>query len=154
MKERKQSYFKKVGNSLPKIIDKNIKEKNFIEISLIKKWREIIGDDIAKFCWPIKIRFSEINNLNGIIFLKTMRGKSMEIEFKNEEIIEKLNQYFGYKAIAKISVVQDFDIKDAYKEDKITKKRGKKVQSKVINKIKKNNIKTALKKLNKTLFGQ
>jgi len=154
MKERKQSYFKKVGNSLPKIIDKNIKEKNFIEISLIKKWREIIGDDIAKFCWPIKIVFSEINNLNGIIFLKTMRGKSMEIEFKNEEIIEKLNQYFGYKAIAKISVVQDFDIKDAYKEDKITKKRGKKVQSKVINKIKKNNIKTALKKLNKTLFGQ
>ena len=154
MKERKQSYFKKVGNSLPKIIDKNIKEKNFIEISLIKKWREIIGDDIAKFCWPIKIRFSEINNLHGIIFLKTMRGKSMEIEFKNEEIIEKLNQYFGYKAIAKISVVQDFDIKDAYKEDKITKKRGKKVQSKVINKIKKNNIKTALKKLNKTLFGQ
>ena len=154
MKERKQSYFKKVGNSLPKIIDKNIKEKNFIEISLIKKWREIIGDDIAKFCWPIKIRFSEINNLNGIIFLKTMRGKSMEIEFKNEEIIEKLNQYFGYKAIAKISVVQDFDIKDAYKEDKITKKRCKKVQSKVINIIKKNNIKTALKKLNKTLFGQ
>jgi hypothetical protein len=83
-----------------------------------------------------------------------MRGKSMEIEFKNEEIIEKLNQYFGYKAIAKISVVQDFDIKGTYKEDKITKKRGKKVQSKVINKIKKNNIKTALKKLNKTLFGQ
>ena len=163
MKERKQSYFKKVGNSLPKIIDKNIKEKNFIEISLIKKWREIIGDDIAKFCWPIKIVFSEINNLNGIIFLKTMRGKSMEIEFKNEEIIEKLNQYFGYKAIAKISVVQDFGIKSTCadygvppfgKEDKITKKKGKKVQSKVINKIKKNNIKTALKKLNKTLFGQ
>ena len=154
MKERKQSYFKKVGSSLPKIIDKNIKEKNFVEISLIKKWREIIGDDIAKFCWPIKIVFSEINNSNGIIFLKTKRGKSMEIEFKNEEIIEKLNQYFGYKAIAKISVVQDFGIKDAYKEDKIIKKRGKKVQSKVINKIKKNNIKTALKKLNKTLFGQ
>ena len=154
MKERKQSYFKKIGNSLPKILDKNIKEKNFVEVSLIKKWREIIGDDIAKFCWPIKITFSDIKNSNGLIFLKTKRGRSMEIEFKNEEIIEKLNQYFGYKAISKISVVQDFDIKDAYKEDKITKKRGKKVQSKVINKIKKNNIKTALKKLNKTLFGQ
>jgi len=154
MKERKQSYFKKIGNSLPKIVDKNIKEKNFIEISLIKKWREIIGDDIAKFCWPIKIVFSEIKNSNGIIFLKTMRGRSMEIEFKNEEIIEKLNQYFGYKAIAKISVVQDFDVKDHYKENKITKKKDINTQSKVINKIKKSNIKTALKNLNKTLFGQ
>ena len=154
MKERKQSYFKKVGKSLPKIIDKNIKERNFVEITLIKKWREIIGNDIAKFCWPIKIVFSEIKNSNGIIFLKTMRGKSMEIEFKNEEIIEKLNQYFGYKTISKISVVQDFDIKDNYKKNKIIKKRNENTQSKVINKVKKGDIKTALKKLNKTLFGQ
>ena len=43
----------------------------------------------------------------------------MEIEFKNDEIIEKLNQYFGYKAINKISVVQDFDVKDSYKKSKI-----------------------------------
>ena len=42
MKERKQSYFKKVGNSLPKIIDKNIKEKNFIEISLIKNGEKLL----------------------------------------------------------------------------------------------------------------
>ena len=152
MKDRKQSYFKKVGKSLPKIINKNIKERNFFEISLIKKWKEIIGNDIAKFCWPIKIIFSDIKNSNGIIFLKTKRGRSMEIEFKNEEIIEKLNQYFGYKAISKISVVQDFDIKNTYKKNKIIKKRDKNTQSKAINKIKENSVKIALKKLNKTLF--
>ena len=151
MKERKQSYFKKIGNSLPKIVDKNIKEKNFIEVSVIKKWRAIIGEDIAKFCWPIKIIFSNINNSNGIIFLKTKRGRSMEIEFKNEEIIEKLNQYFGYNAISKISVVQDFDIKDAYKKNK-KREKNKHTQSKIINKVKKGDIKMALKKLNKTLF--
>ncbi len=151
MKERKQSYFKKIGNCLPKIVDKNIKEKNFIEVSLIKKWREIIGDDIAKFCWPIKIIFSNIKNSNGVIFLKTKRGRSMEIEFKNEEIIEKLNQYFGYNAISKISVVQDFDIKDAYKKNK-KREKNKNTQSKIINKVKKGDIKMALKKLNKTLF--
>ena len=151
MKERKQSYFKKIGNSLPKIVDKNIKEKNFIEVSLIKKWREIIGEDIAKFCWPIKIIFSNIKNSNGVIFLKTKRGRSMEIEFKNEEIIEKLNQYFGYNAISKISVVQDFDIKDAYKKNK-KREKNKNTQSKIINKVKKGDVKMALKKLNKTLF--
>ena len=152
MKDRKQSYFKKVGKSLPKIINKNIKERNFFEISLIKKWKEIIGNDIAKFCWPIKIIFSDIKNSNGIIFLKTKRGRSMEIEFKNEEIIEKLNQYFGYKAIDKISVVQDFNIKDTYKKNKIIMKKSKSTQSKEINKIKENNVKVALNKLNKTLF--
>ena len=155
MKDRKQSYFKKVGKSLPKIINKNIKERNFFEISLIKKWKEIIGNDIAKFCWPIKISFPNIKNSNGIIFLKTKRGRSMEIEFKNEEIIEKLNQYFGYKAISKISVVQDFDIKDNKTEkSKIIKKTIKEPEYKIINKIKKNSLRLALKKLNKTLFEQ
>ena len=153
MKERKQSYFKKVGKSLPKIIDKNIKERNFVEITLIKQWKEIIGQDIAKYCWPIKIVFSDIKNSNGIIFLKTKRGRSMEIEFKNDEIIENLNQYFGYKAINKISVVQDFNIKDSYKK-KIIKKKIKNNHSKVINKIKKNELKIALQNLSKTLFDQ
>ena len=153
MKERKQSYFKKVGKSLPKIIDKNIKERNFVEITLIKQWKEIMGQDIAKYCWPIKIIFSDIKNSNGIIFLKTKRGRSMEIEFKNDEIIEKLNQYFGYKAINKISVVQDFYIKDSYKK-KIIKKKIKNNHSKVINKIKKSELKIALQNLSKTLFDQ
>ena len=152
MKERKQSYFKKVGRSLPKIIDKNIKEKNFIEISLIKNWKEIIGDEISKFCWPLKIVFSDVKNVNGIIFLKTIRGKSMEIEFKNDEIIDKLNQHFGYKAINKISVVQDFGIKNNYQESKVIKKKRKNKDFEIVNKIKKDKLKVALKKLSNTLF--
>ena len=152
MKERKQSYFKKVGKSLPKIIDKNIKEKNFIEISLIKNWKEIIGDEISKFCWPLKIVFSDVKNVNGIIFLKTIRGKSMEIEFKNDEIIDKLNQHFGYKAINKISVVQDFGIKNNYQESKVIKKKRKNKDFEIVNKVKKDKLKVALKKLSNTLF--
>ena len=145
-------------DKLKKYIENDISnyntKRNFVEIALIKKWKEIIGQDIAKYCWPIKIVYSDIKNSNGIIFLKTKRGRSMEIEFKNDEIIEKLNQYFGYKAINKISVVQDFDVKDSYKKSKIIKKKNTNNHSKVINKIKKNELKTALKNLSKTLFDQ
>ena len=73
MKERKQSYFKKVGKSLPKIIDKNIKERNFVEITLIKKWKEIIGQDIAKYCWPIKISFLRYKKFKWHNFLKNKK---------------------------------------------------------------------------------
>ena len=49
--------------------------------------------------------------------------------------------------------MQDFDIKDTYyKGSKIVKKIDKKTQSKLINKFRESNVKTALKKLNKTLF--
>ena len=76
----------------------------------------------------------------------------MEIEFKSEEIIEKINQYFGYKAIKKISILQDFNQTNE-KTKKITKKQPSKFnQKKIINKIKNNNLKNALQRLNKTLF--
>ena len=38
MKERKQSYFKKIGNSLPKIVDKNIKENYNRDLLNNGKW--------------------------------------------------------------------------------------------------------------------
>ena len=76
----------------------------------------------------------------------------MEIEFKNEEIIEKLNQYFGYKAISKISIVQDFKVENNYKKKEFVKKNKKKIDLKEVNKLKKNSLKNALKRLNKTLF--
>ena len=152
MTNRKQSYFIKIGSSLPKVIDKNIKKKNFIEISLINNWEKIIENDITRFCYPEKIIFSGTDNSGGTIILKTKRGRSMEIEFKSEEIIEKINQYFGYKAIKKISILQDFNQTNE-KTKKITKKQPSKFnQKKIINKIKNNNLKNALQRLNKTLF--
>ena len=119
MKNIKQNYFKKIGKSLPKIITQDIKKKNYIQFSLLNNWKNIIGEEISKFCKPEKIIFSHTKNINGTIFLKTIRGRSLEIEFKSEEIIEKLNQYFGYKAVNKISIIQDFNIK---KSETIKKK--------------------------------
>ncbi len=152
MKNIKQNYFKKIGKSLPKIITQDIKKKNYIQFSLLNNWKNIIGEEISKFCKPEKIIFSHTKNINGTIFLKTIRGRSLEIEFKSEEIIEKLNQYFGYKAVNKISIIQDFNIKKSETIKKKINKEMKKNQIKTINKIKKKDLKDALKNLNKTLF--
>ena len=67
MKDRKKSYFKKVGDSLPKIVNKNISERSFVELSLIKNWNKIIGKEIACYCWPIKMVFSNIKNGFGFV---------------------------------------------------------------------------------------
>ena len=122
-------------------------------MSVIKNWKEIVGDDIAKNCWPIKIFFSDGNNSNGKIAIKVKRGWSLEIEYKNQEIIEKLNQYFGYKAISKINIIQNFEEYTVEsKKNKIEKKITKKKFFKEITNIKQPKLQKALLKLDKTLF--
>ena len=153
MKFRTQSYFKQIGDTLPKILKTKLKKANFVEISVIKNWKEIVGDDIAKNCWPIKIFFSDDNNSNGKIAIKVKRGWSLEIEYKNQEIIEKLNQYFGYKAISKINIIQNFEKYTVEsKKNKIEKKITKKKFFKEITNIKQPKLQKALLKLDKTLF--
>ena len=153
MKFRTQSYFKQIGDTLPKILKTKLKKANFVELSIIKNWKEIVGDDIAKNCWPIKIFFSDGNNSNGKIVIKVKRGWSLEIEYKNQEIIEKLNQYFGYKAISKINIIQNFEEYTVEsKKNKIEKKITKKKFFKEITNIKQPKLQKALLKLDKTLF--
>ena len=153
MKFRTQSYFKQIGDTLPKILKTKLKKVNFVEMSVIKNWKEIVGDDIAKNCWPIKIFFSDGNNSNGKITIKVKRGWSLEIEYKNQEIIEKLNQYFGYKAISKINIIQNFEEYTVEsKKNKIEKKITKKKFFKEITNIKQPKLQKALLKLDKTLF--
>ena len=153
MKFRTQSYFKQIGDTLPKILKTKLKKANFVDISVIKNWKEIVGDDIAKNCWPIKIFFSDGNNSNGKITIKVKRGWSLEIEYKNQEIIEKLNQYFGYKAISKINIIQNFEEYTVEsKKNKIEKKITKKKFFKEITNIKQPKLQKALLKLDKTLF--
>jgi len=155
MKFRRQSYFKKISDSLPKILEKKLKKANFIEISIIKNWKEIVGNDIAKLCFPTKIIFSNEGNINGKIIIQVKRGWSLEIEYKSNEIIDKLNQYFGYKAISKMNIIQNYQTNTLEKKisHKIIKKKiSKKIHSKEIKKIKKTQLQRALFKLDKTLF--
>ena len=153
MKFRTQSYFKQIGDTLPKILKTKLKKANFVDISVIENWKEIVGDDIAKNCWPIKIFFSDGNNSNGKIAIKVKRGWSLEIEYKNQEIIEKLNQYFGYNAISKINIIQNFEEYTVEsKKNKIEKKITKKKFFKEITNIKQPKLQKALLKLDKTLF--
>ena len=151
MKSKRSGYFKKIADALPKVLEKKFKETSYVELSIIKNWKEIVGNEISKKCWPNKIIFSNSDNLNGQLSLKVERGWAMEIEYKNQEIIENLNRFFGYKAISKINVIQDF--KTSFKQEK------KKIKEKLdinhlknINNIKYEKLKKALKKLDKTMF--
>lgn len=152
MKSKRSGYFKKIGDALPKVLEKKFKKTNFIELSIIKNWKDIVGEEISKKSWPIKIIFTDSNNLNGKLSLKVERGWAMEIEYKNQEILENLNQFFGYKAISKINIIQDF--KTYFKKGikKINKEKSQINHSRNINNVKHLKLKKALKKLDKTLF--
>ena len=60
-----------------------------------------MGKDISSFSYPKSIKMTKGNN-NGILILAVKRGNEINIEYSKEEIINKINSYFGYRLINEV----------------------------------------------------
>ena len=133
------------GNTLPKSI-KNILKKNGYNYSeIISKWSTLVGKEISNCSYPQSIKMKK-GNSNGTLILGIKRGDEIQVEYAKNEIINKINSYFGYKLIDNIKL-QTFSseiIKN--KEKKIMEKCSESLQKK-IKEIKSESIKSSLSQL-------
>ena len=92
-----------LANTLPKQIKKIIKKNGFNFSSVVDNWTKIVGKEFSDHCYPINIKV--INNSNTLcLVLNVIHGKELEIEYGKNNIIDKINSYFGYNFISKIEL--------------------------------------------------
>lgn len=82
-------------------------KRGFSNAAIINNWHEIVGHDLARFSTPEKLTFSKDGTSGGILYLKTITGgMATEIQHLEPIIIERINRYFGYKAIIGLRLSQ------------------------------------------------
>ena len=106
-----------------------------------------MGDDFFKICYPKTFKNS---NKFGVSTLLVMvkRGNEVEIEYSKNQIINKMNSYFGYKVVEKLKLLSFDDSQISLK--KVSTKNKDATNNKYIVKlinIKNNKIKKSLIKL-------
>ena len=89
---------KSIGEKLSNSFEFEMKRRNFHDIRLLTNWNYIFGD-LSKKLQPCKISFSGVdknNCLKKILYVSTQdRGFVVEFIFYKQQILDKLNQYFG-----------------------------------------------------------
>jgi len=116
----------KIGDSLIKINKKFINKFGKLEFIIHAKWKEIVGVFFANHTEPEKITVTSISTdeLDNKIYEKHLHVKvnpsiALEFQYFQGKVIEKINAYFGYKAIKDIKINQKFLInKDIQKTSK------------------------------------
>ena len=92
-----------LANTLPKQIKKIIKKNGFNFSSVVDNWTKIVGKEFSDHYYPINIKV--LNNSNMLcLVLNVIHGKELEIEYGKNNIIDKINLYFGYNFISKIEL--------------------------------------------------
>ena len=132
-------------NTLPRGI-KNILKKNGYNYSeILSKWNILVGNNISKYSYPKSIKMSK-GEENGTLVLMIKRGNEIDIEYSKQDIINKINAYFGYKLISEIKL-QTFNSENTKTKNNRNQKKFVKNLEKKINEVKNSNIRNSLYEL-------
>ena len=78
----------------------------FVQSSVVTRWPEIVGPHHAKVCAPEAIRFAPGEKSDGILQLVVLPAHAPLIQHVIPEIMERVNRFFGYKAVARVKMRQ------------------------------------------------
>jgi hypothetical protein len=83
----------------------------FASEQLISQWGVIAGAQFSDFSVPDKIKWPRgagdtSQKLGGTLVLRATAGRALELHYDIPRLIERVNQFLGYGAIAAIKIVQ------------------------------------------------
>ena len=78
----------------------------FVQSSVVTRWPEIVGARHARVCQPEAIRFAPGEKSEGILQLLVVPAHAPLISHVIPEIIERVNRFFGYRAVARVKLRQ------------------------------------------------
>jgi hypothetical protein len=95
-----------ISDLMPEIGRTAFRRFGFIQSSVVTRWPEIVGPRHARVCAPEAIRFPPGEKSDGILQLVVVPAHAPIIQHVIPEIIERVNRFFGYKAVAKVKLRQ------------------------------------------------
>lgn len=95
-----------ISDLMPEIGRTAFRKFGFVQSSVVSRWPEIVGPTHAKVCAPESIRFPPGEKSDGILQLVVVPAHAPLIQHVIPEIIERVNRFFGYNAVAKVKLRQ------------------------------------------------
>ena len=96
------------SSSIPKTIKKHLRKGGYNYSNIVDNWTKMVSKKIADVCYPVTVKMGK-KMREGTLVLNVIHGKELEVEYEKNEIMDKINSFFGYKCISNVvlKIVQD-----------------------------------------------
>ena len=103
-------------DTLPKNIKKIINKRGHIYSETLNNWKYIVGENLFKVCYPKSFKNSNRFGVSTLLIM-VKRGHEVDLEYSKKDIMDKMNNFFGYSVVEKLKFTSfDFEKKIPPKE--------------------------------------
>jgi hypothetical protein len=95
-----------IAELMPEVGRTAFRKFGFVQSSVVSRWPEIVGAAHARVSLPQAIRFPPGEKADGILELLVEPAHATLIQHVIPEIIERVNRFFGYRAVARVKLKQ------------------------------------------------
>lgn len=93
-----------LASMLPKVTAPIFKKRGFAEAGILTDWPAIVGEHLARHTMPEKIAFARGARSAGTLHIVTESAFAPELQHLEPQVLERINGYFGYFAVAKLRI--------------------------------------------------
>ena len=102
----RQNRSRAVAELLPAVGGAAFRRFGFVQSAIVSRWPEIVGEKWAGASVPESIRFPPGQKSEGVLTLTVKGAFAPMMQHIAPEIIERVNRFFGYAAVAKLTMRQ------------------------------------------------
>ena len=101
---------RRLGDLLERCLSQTLNRRGFTSTELLTRWPEIAGTDIAAHAEPLKISWPRGPHADAgepaTLQLRVEGPTALEIQHLSGVILERVNRFFGWRAVGKIVLRQ------------------------------------------------
>ena len=91
-------------DTLPKNLKKIINKKGYIYSETLGNWKYLVGNELFKVCFPKTFKNSNRFGVSTLVVM-VKRGHEVDVEYSKKNILDKMNNFFGYDVVEKLKFI-------------------------------------------------
>ena len=91
-------------DTLPKNVKRIINKKGHIYSETLSNWKYLVGNELFKVCFPKTFKNSNRFGVSTLVVM-VKRGHEVDVEYSKKNILEKMNNFFGYDVVEKLKFI-------------------------------------------------
>lgn len=96
-----------IGNLTGRLTRPALGKRGFAGAEILSHWPTIVGAELAAFACPLEVKYPRGRNAGATLHLRVSHGAAAAmLQMKVPAIMERINRFFGYEAVAQVQAAQ------------------------------------------------